>query len=96
LSTTAMADVAIANGEWTFNRVTREWRCKFEGTKETSESLEAIAKIVKEYLPEIKKASAHVKVNRYVCGSCNDFKLQTTVPLADYGPWSERCVSLVL
>ncbi len=73
-----------------FNRVCREWRCKYEGDKATSESLEAIAKVVDEYLPEIKKISKDVTVNRLVCGGCLDFKLMTTVPLDDFGPWEAR------
>jgi hypothetical protein len=78
-----------------FNRVCREWRCKYEGDKATSESLEAIAKVVDEFLPEIKKISDGVTVNRLVCGGCLDFKLMTTVPLDDFGPWEARCVSRV-
>ena len=27
---------------------------------------------------------------RLVCGQCLDFKLQITMPLDDYGPWSEK------
>ena len=38
-------------------------------------------------LPQIKGVSAGVTVNRLVCGSCLDFKLQVTVPLEDYGKW---------
>ena len=79
-----------------FNRVCREWRCKYEGDKATSESLEAIAKVVDEYLPEIKKISEGVTVNRLVCGGCLDFKLMTTVPLDDFGPWEARCVQCFL
>mmetsp|Transcript_4258 Transcript_4258/g.9512 ORF Transcript_4258/g.9512 Transcript_4258/m.9512 type:complete len:149 (+) Transcript_4258:78-524(+) len=79
--------VPLANGAMSFDRVCREWRCKYEGDKATSESLEAIAKLVEEYLPEVKKASKDVKVNRLVCGGCLDFKLMTTVPLDDFGPW---------
>jgi hypothetical protein len=73
-----------------FDRVCREWRCKYTGDKSDSESLEAIAKVVDEYLPAIKEASSDAKVNRLVCGSCLDFKLMTTVPLADFGPWEEK------
>merc|ERR1712176_1457411 len=69
----ALADVPLANGSMSFNRVCREWRCKYEGDKGSSESLEAIAKVV-----------------RLVCGSCKDFKLMTTVPLEDFGPWEEN------
>lgn len=43
-----------------------------------------------EYLPQIKAVSEGATVNRLVCGSCLDFKLMTTVPLADYGPWEEK------
>mmetsp|Transcript_5635 Transcript_5635/g.13951 ORF Transcript_5635/g.13951 Transcript_5635/m.13951 type:complete len:149 (+) Transcript_5635:131-577(+) len=81
--------VPLANGAMSFNRVCREWRCKYEGDKATSESLEAIAKVVDESLPEIKKASSEITVNRLVCGGCLDFKLMMTVPLEDFGPWEE-------
>ncbi|EJK61433.1 hypothetical protein THAOC_18078 [Thalassiosira oceanica] len=84
------ASVPLANGAMSFDRVCREWRCKYTGDKATSESLEAISKLVDEYLPEIKSSSADAKVNRLVCGSCLDFKLMTTVPLDDFGPWEEK------
>lgn len=64
-----------------FDRVCREWRCKYEGDKATSESLEAIAKVVDEFLPKIKAVSSGATVNRMICGGCLDFKLQTTVSL---------------
>jgi hypothetical protein len=86
----ALNSVPLANGSMSFDRVCREWRCKYTGDKATSESLEAIAKVVDEYLPKLKEASADVKVNRLVCGSCLDFKLMTTVPLDDFGPWEEK------
>ena len=86
---TAAEEVPLANGAMGFNRVCREWRCKYEGDKATSESLEAIAKVVDEYLPELKKLSDGATVNRLVCGGCLDFKLQTTVPLEQFGPWEE-------
>ena len=91
-SNTALADVPLANGSMSFNRVCREWRCKYEGDKSTSESLEAISKVVDELLPEIKKSSKDATVNRLVCGGCLDFKLMTTVPLDDFGPWEEAYV----
>ena len=62
-----------------FDRVCREWRCKYTGDKATSESLEEISKLVDEYLPQIKAASKDATVNRLVCGACLDFKLMTTV-----------------
>ena len=82
--------VPLANGAMSFDRVCREWRCKYTGDKSDSESLEAIAKVVDEYLPKIKEASSGATVNRLVCGSCLDFKLMTTVPLEDFGPWEEK------
>lgn len=83
-------DVPLANGAMSFNRVCREWRCKYAGNKADSESLEAIAKAVDEYLPTIKSVSDDITVNRLVCGGCLDFKLMMTVPLADFGPWEEK------
>ena len=85
---TATEQVPLANGAMGFNRVCREWRCKYDGDADTSESLEAICKVVDEYLPELKKLVG-VVVNRMVCGGCLDFKLQTTVPLEQFGPWEE-------
>lgn len=79
--------VPLANGSMSFDRVCREWRCKYTGDKSDSKSLEAIAGVVAEYLPLIKKASKDAAVNRLVCGACLDFKLMVTVPLADFGPW---------
>ena len=87
---TSALNVDLANGSMSFDRVCREWRCKYTGDKTDSESLEAIAKVVDEYLPQIKAASSDAKVNRLVCGSCLDFKLMTTVPLDDFGPWEEK------
>merc|ERR1712087_130864 len=86
----AEGDVPLANGAMSFNRVCREWRCKYTGDKGASESLEAIAKVVDEYLPQLKAVSSGATVNRLVCGGCLDFKLMTTVPLDDFGPWEEK------
>eukprot|EP00614_Pseudopedinella_elastica_P008676 CAMPEP_0172604008 /NCGR_PEP_ID=MMETSP1068-20121228/24243_1 /TAXON_ID=35684 /ORGANISM="Pseudopedinella elastica, Strain CCMP716" /LENGTH=147 /DNA_ID=CAMNT_0013405927 /DNA_START=57 /DNA_END=500 /DNA_ORIENTATION=- len=83
-------NVDLANGKMSFDRVCREWRCKYEGDKATSESLEAIAGVVEEFLPAIKAVSKEAVVTRMVCGGCLDFKLLTTVPLEDFGPWEEK------
>ena len=69
-ATTARNMVDLAIGTMSFDRVCREWRCKYEGDKTTSESLEAISKVLDEYLPAIKKVSPDIKVNRLVCGGC--------------------------
>jgi hypothetical protein len=50
--------VPLANGSMSFDRVCREWRCKYTGDKSDSESLEAIAGVVAEYLPEIKNCKS--------------------------------------
>merc|ERR1711933_479010 len=89
-SRVSLAAVSLANGAMSFDRVCREWRCKYTGNKADSESLEAIAKVVDEYLPELKAVSEGAAVNRLVCGSCLDFKLMTTVPLEDFGPWEGK------
>eukprot|EP01083_Nonionella_stella_P256667 879422_1 len=60
--------VPLANGAMSFDRVCREWRCKYSGDKATSESLEEISKLVDEYLPQIKAVSADATVNRLICG----------------------------
>jgi hypothetical protein len=73
------AAVPLANGSMSFDRVCREWRCKYSGDKATSESLEAISKLVDEYLPQVKAVSEGATVNRLICGGCLDFKLMTTV-----------------
>uniref|UniRef100_A0A6U3TIQ2 Selenoprotein F/M domain-containing protein n=1 Tax=Ditylum brightwellii TaxID=49249 RepID=A0A6U3TIQ2_9STRA len=88
--TQALNGVPLANGSMEFDRVCREWRCKYEGDKVTSESLESIAKVLEEYLPTIKGVSEGITVNRLICGGCLDFKLQMTVPLDDFGPWEEK------
>merc|ERR1719331_2708469 len=82
--------VPLANGAMSFDRVCREWRCKYTGDKATSTSLEEISKLVEEYLPQLKSVSKDATVNRLVCGACLDFKLMTTVPLDDFGPWEEK------
>lgn len=79
ISNMSANSVPLANGAMSFDRVCREWRCKYTGDKATSESLEAISKLVDEYLPQIKASSSGATVNRLICGSCLDFKLMTTV-----------------
>lgn len=83
-------NVDLANGAMSFDRVCREWRCKYTGDKTDSESLEAISNVLDEYLPQIKEVSSDTTVNRLVCGACLDFKLMMTVPLEDFGPWEEK------
>mmetsp|Transcript_13418 Transcript_13418/g.43819 ORF Transcript_13418/g.43819 Transcript_13418/m.43819 type:complete len:157 (+) Transcript_13418:3-473(+) len=85
-TSTKLNSVPLAGG-MSFDRVCREWRCKYTGDKSDSESLAAIAAAVDEFLPALKAIDKDATVNRLVCGSCLDFKLMTTVPLDAYGPW---------
>lgn len=89
-TTTALPMVDMANGKMSFDRVCREWRCKYTGDKADSKSLEAIAGVVDEYIEQIKSVSSDITVNRLVCGACLDFKLMMTVPLSDFGPWEAK------
>ncbi|GMH49361.1 hypothetical protein TL16_g07188, partial [Triparma laevis f. inornata] len=86
---TSLKSVPLAGG-MSFDRVCREWRCKYTGDKTDSASLAAVAAEVEKVLPAVKGLSANVKVNRLVCGACLDFKLMITQDLDDYGPWSEK------
>ena len=84
-----LAMVDLANGSMSFDRVCREWRCKYEGDKSDSKALEQVAKAVEEYLPKIKEIES-MSVNRLVCGACKDFKLMMTVDLDQFGKWEEK------
>merc|ERR1719506_392562 len=89
ISSSSLNSVPLAGG-MSFDRVCREWRCKYTGDKTDSESLAAVTGVVDKHLATIKGLSSGVTVNRLVCGQCLDFKLQITMPLDDYGPWSEK------
>jgi len=82
--------VPMANGRMSFDRVCREWRCKFTGDKSDSVSLENISKVINTYLVQIKGVSVDTTVDRLICGDCNDFKLRISVPLECFGPWEAK------
>ena len=56
----------------------REWRCKYEGDKATSASLEACSKVLDEYLPELKKIDG-VTVNRAVAACESQLSLSRSL-----------------
>ena len=64
-----------------FNKVAREWRCKYtpgeSGGPGDSASLKACEALLKEYLPKL-KALPNAEVTRVVCGQCGDFKVIAT------------------
>ena len=73
-----------------FDRVCREGRYKYTGDKGASRSLEAIARVADERLPQLKAVAPGATVIWLVCGGCLDFQMMTTVPLDDFGPWEEK------
>ena len=77
--------------EVTFNKVAREWRCKYaldgEGKPHGSESLKACEALLKEHLPKL-KALPNAEVTRVVCGGCGDFKVIINQPCADHDKWA--------
>ena len=75
-----------------FNKVAREWRCKYtpgeSGGPGDSASLKACEALLKEFLPKL-KALPNAEVTRVVCGQCGDFKVIVNQPADDHGAWSE-------
>ena len=65
--------------------VCREWRCKYEGDKATSASLEACSKVLDEYLPELKKIDG-VTVNRAVAACESQLSLLRSLDEAQQYP----------
>merc|ERR1719473_1819255 len=72
----------------TFDKVAREWRCKYtadaSGGPADSASLKAAEELLQEYLPKL-KALPGAEVTRVMCGGCLDFKVSITQPLEEHG-----------
>uniref|UniRef100_A0A7S1I8C1 Uncharacterized protein n=1 Tax=Eutreptiella gymnastica TaxID=73025 RepID=A0A7S1I8C1_9EUGL len=68
-----------------FNRVAREWRCKWEDDA----ALTACQKVLDEHLYSLKGRTGS-RVQRVVCGGCKDFKVVTSVPASDFGMWEDE------
>ena len=62
----------------TFDKVAREWRCKYaadaSGGPADSASLKAAEELLQSYLPTL-KALPNAEVTRVMCGGCHDFKI---------------------
>ena len=75
-----------------FNKVAREWRCKYtpgeSGGPGDSASLKACEALLKEFLPKL-KALPNAEVTRVVCGQCGDFKVIVNQPCADHDAWAK-------
>jgi len=76
----------------------REWRCKFtpssgspaEGALICSTSLEKAQEVFDVMLDELKAIPSVCGINRTVCGSCQDFKINIVLPLKEYTEWEAR------
>ena len=67
-----------AGANITFDKVAREWRCKYaadaSGGPADSASLKAAEELLQSYLPTL-KALPNAEVTRVMCGGCHDFKI---------------------
>ena len=74
----------------TFDKVAREWRCKYaadaSGGPADSASLKAAEELLQSYLPTL-KALPNAEVTRVMCGGCHDFKIVVNQPCADHDAW---------
>mmetsp|Transcript_3295 Transcript_3295/g.11948 ORF Transcript_3295/g.11948 Transcript_3295/m.11948 type:complete len:113 (-) Transcript_3295:155-493(-) len=69
-----------------FESVAREWRCKWS-TDDDKKSLSEAQRVLEEALPALKSLEGLEKVNRIVCGGCQDFKIITTLSAESFGKW---------
>jgi hypothetical protein len=72
-----------------FDRVAREWRCKWSGDNDKASLVEA-QKVLESVLPAVKQVDGLVEVERVVCGGCLDFKVITTLSADKFGGWEEK------
>ena len=74
----------------TFDKVAREWRCKYaadaSGGPADSASLKAAEELLQSYLPTL-KALPNAEVTRVMCGGWHDFKIVVNQPCADHDAW---------
>jgi len=74
-----------------FDKVAREWRCKYtagpSGGPGDSASLKECQALLKEFLPKL-KALPKAEITRQVCGGCLDFKVSIVQPLEEHGAWA--------
>ena len=79
-----------AGANITFDKVAREWRCKYaadaSGGPADSASLKAAEELLQSYLPTL-KALPNAEVTRVMCGGCHDFKIVVNQPCADHDAW---------
>lgn len=89
----APATLTLGDTGVTFGTVTREWRCKYalgkSGGAADSAALKACQALLVSFLPKL-KALPKAKITRQMCGSCGDFKVNITQPLAEHGAWAAK------
>ena len=77
----------------TFDKVAREWRCKYAADASSgpadSASLKAAEELLQSYLPTL-KALPNAEVTRVMCGGCHDFKIVINQPCADHDAWKAQ------
>merc|ERR1719248_133184 len=76
-----------------FDKVAREWRCKYtpgaSGGPGDSASLKACQALLADYLPKIKDSLPKAEITRQVCGGCMDFKVSVVNPVEEHGKWAD-------
>ena len=82
-----------AGANITFDKVAREWRCKYaadaSGGPADSASLKAAEELLQSYLPTL-KSLPNAEVTRVMCGGCHDFKVATALPAESYFAWEKK------
>eukprot|EP00559_Dactyliosolen_fragilissimus_P005752 CAMPEP_0184856508 /NCGR_PEP_ID=MMETSP0580-20130426/1697_1 /TAXON_ID=1118495 /ORGANISM="Dactyliosolen fragilissimus" /LENGTH=164 /DNA_ID=CAMNT_0027351585 /DNA_START=12 /DNA_END=506 /DNA_ORIENTATION=+ len=72
-----------------FDIITREWRCKWS-TNGDMVSLVQAQIALESVLEELKLVDGIRDVERIVCGSCQDFKIVTSVNAEKFGAWEKN------
>ncbi|KOO34250.1 hypothetical protein Ctob_012750 [Chrysochromulina tobinii] len=91
LRASAVSMAEIGDTGVAFDKVAREWRCKYtagpSGGPGDSASLKECQALLKEFLPKL-KALPKAEITRQVCGGCLDFKVSIVQPLEEHGAWA--------
>lgn len=72
-----------------FDKVAREWRCKWS-PDDDKKSLVELQKALDSIADDVKKIDGVVEVERIVCGGCLDFKVITTLEADKFGDWEAK------
>eukprot|EP00811_Abedinium_folium_P014400 NODE_23405_length_667_cov_6.333333.p2 GENE.NODE_23405_length_667_cov_6.333333~~NODE_23405_length_667_cov_6.333333.p2 ORF type:complete len:135 (+),score=46.64 NODE_23405_length_667_cov_6.333333:104-508(+) len=71
-----------------FDKIAREWRCKWSGDNDKA-SLSAAQAVLDKHKAAIKRIDGVVETKRVVCAGCLDFKVITNLSADKYGAWKE-------